>query len=723
MPSRTSRLAYTTYGFRWLFCAMLLWALSFAPQAQTQSQDLNKTQAQADPTLSADSAANCGSQPIKMADLTWESAAFTTQLFKQILQHGYGCKVEVIPGSAAALEVALSQNDIQILAELWDGRTEIIEKAVAAGQVKVVGNTLAGGAEQGWYVPDYVVQGDPDRGIEPDAPQLREVSQLKDYAAVFADAATDQAGRFYNCPAGWICETFNTSLLRANGLDTVYDNYRAGTGAALDAAISSAYERGQPILFYYWQPSGLPAKYGFQRIEQPLFQESCWEAALENSDQVCPTDFLVSNLSVAVSAQFADSQPELIQFFERYVLEPEQLNAIILRMTDEKLSGQQLALEFLEQHPEQWQQWVPASVAKTLSASLGLTSASPDQESAHASSENASTETASTEHNERQHNASAATDTQASAVATDMPTSKLTRLAAQHSIFPDWSFSEAVNRHLQNLVRRTGESFRAVSNVILRSVLLPLERGLTATPAWLVLLLVGALGWHATRRISLALVFVVALYGIGALGLWAKLMQTLALVLVATASSIVIGAPLGILAARSRYLNRVLMGILDVMQTMPSFVYLIPVLMLFGLGKVPALFATIIYAMPPLIRLTNLGIRQVDPQLTEAAQSFGVTRWQMLRRVTLPLARPSIMAGINQTTMMALSMVVVASMIGAQGLGEDVLAGIQTLDIGRGLQAGVAIVVLAIVMDRITQAYGQSRRVRRQYAKGGNSHE
>jgi len=165
------------------------------------------------------------------------------------------------------------------------------------------------------------------------------------------------------------------------------------------------------------------------------------------------------------------------------------------------------------------------------------------------------------------------------------------------------------------------------------------------------------------------------------------------------------------------------MGILDVMQTMPSFVYLIPVLMLFGLGKVPALFATIIYAMPPLIRLTNLGIRQVDPQLTEAAQSFGVTRWQMLRRVTLPLARPSIMAGINQTTMMALSMVVVASMIGAQGLGEDVLAGIQTLDIGRGLQAGVAIVVLAIVMDRITQAYGQSRRVRRQYAKGGNSHE
>jgi glycine betaine/proline transport system substrate-binding protein len=136
--------------------------------------------------------------------------------------------------------------------------------------------------------------------------------------------------------------------------------------------------------------------------------------------------------------------------------------------------------------------------------------------------------------------------------------------------------------------------------------------------------------------------------------------------------------------------------------------------MLFGLGKVPALFATVIYAVPPLIRLTILGLRQVDPTVMEAAQAFGVTPWQMLTKVTLPLARPSIMAGINQTTMMALAMVVVASMIGARGLGEDVLAGIQTLDVGRGLQAGIAIVILAIVIDRITQAYGRPRHASRQ---------
>src|SRR3546814_882940 len=234
----------------------------------------------------------------------------------------------------------------------------------------------------------------------------------------------------------------------------------------------------------------------------------------------------------------------------------------------------------------------------------------------------------------------------------------------------------------------------------------------------LLLLLVGALEWNATRRIVAPVGYMIGLYAIGAVGLWDKLTQTFALVLVATVFAIIIGIPIGILAARNRVLRRILTPILDVMQTLPSFVYLIPVLMFFGLGKVPALFATIIYAVPPLIRLTTLGLRQVSHDTMEAAQSFGVTRWQMLTRVTLPLARPSIMAGINQTTMMSLAMVVVASMIGARGLGEDVLAGIQTLNVGQGLQAGIAIVILAIVIDRISQGYGKSQRKARRLKKG-----
>src|ERR1700761_1313727 len=285
------------------------------------------------------------------------------------------------------------------------------------------------------------------------------------------------------------------------------------------------------------------------------------------------------------------------------------------------------------------------------------------------------------------------------------------------SLFLPLSIADGVNDRVTAFVQQYGDAFHNFSTLLLRDVLVPLEGLLRALPPWLVLIAVGVLGWHASRRVGTALLFVALLYLIGCFGLWDKLMQTFALMLVATVVSIVLGVPLGILAAGSPPLRRVLLPVLDVMQTLPSFVYLIPVLMLFGLGKVPAILATVVYALPPLIRLTDLGIRHVDSEIVEAARAFGTTRTQLLFNVQLPLARPSIMAGINQTTMMALSMVVIASMIGARGLGEDVLAGIQTLDIGKGMQAGIAIVILAIVIDRISQGYGQDRRTRRLVAQ------
>ncbi|AUT58702.1 MULTISPECIES: ABC transporter permease [Paraburkholderia] len=286
-----------------------------------------------------------------------------------------------------------------------------------------------------------------------------------------------------------------------------------------------------------------------------------------------------------------------------------------------------------------------------------------------------------------------------------------------NSIFLHLSIADWVNDHVQSFVAAYGDSFHDFSTALLRYVLVPLEGALRATPALAILIAVGLLTLNATRRIGIAAFFVLLLYVIGCFGLWDKLMQTLALMLVATVLSVVLGVPLGIWASRSPWMRRVLLPVLDIMQTLPSFVYLIPVLMLFGLGKVPAILATIIYALPPLIRLTDLGIRHVDADVVEAARAFGTTRWQLLVNVQLPLARPSIMAGINQTTMMALSMVVIASMIGSRGLGEDVLAGIQTLDIGKGMQAGIAIVILAIVIDRISQGYGQDRRTRRLVAQ------
>jgi glycine betaine/proline transport system permease protein len=270
-------------------------------------------------------------------------------------------------------------------------------------------------------------------------------------------------------------------------------------------------------------------------------------------------------------------------------------------------------------------------------------------------------------------------------------------------MFPDsltFSIADTINRWVDLLVGQYGDTLRQLSDSLLWA-LVGLENLLRLTPWWVVLLVVGAVAWHATRRVWAGVLIAGLLFLVGAVGLWDKLMQTLALMLVATSISVLIGIPLGILAARSRRLRAVLMPLLDIMQTLPSFVYLIPVLMLFGLGKVPAIFATVIYAVAPLIRLTDLGIRQVDKEVMEAVNAFGASPWQQLFGVQLPLALPSIMA---------LSMVVIASMIGARGLGEDVLVGIQTLNVGRGLEAGLAIVVLAVVIDRITQAYGRPRR-------------
>lgn len=257
-----------------------------------------------------------------------------------------------------------------------------------------------------------------------------------------------------------------------------------------------------------------------------------------------------------------------------------------------------------------------------------------------------------------------------------------------------FSFAESVNRLVDWLVLNYGDQLRAVSDQLLQ-LLVGLENLLRLLPWWLLLLLVGLLAWHASRSLLRSAVLVALLALIGMLGLWDKLLQTLALVLVSTGLCVLVGVPLGILLASRPLARRLLLPVLDVMQTLPAFVYLIPVLMLFGLGKVPAVFATLIYALPPLVRLTELGLSQIDPSLLQAAHGLGASRWQRLRRIALPLALPSIMAGLNQSVMMALSMVVVASMIGARGLGEDVLTGIQTLNVGQGVEAGLAIVALA----------------------------
>ncbi len=242
-------------------------------------------------------------------------------------------------------------------------------------------------------------------------------------------------------------------------------------------------------------------------------------------------------------------------------------------------------------------------------------------------------------------------------------------------------------------------------------VLTGLEDGLTGAPDLLMLALIVLVGWQAGGR-KLAGVTAASMIAIGLMGAWEESMVTLSIVLTCVIFCSMIGIPLGIMAARNDRFWTVLRPFLDLMQTIPSFVYLVPIVMLFSIGNVSGVIVTFIYALPPVVRLTNLGIRQVREDMVEAARAFGASQRQTLYKVELPLAMPTIMAGVNQTIMMALSMVVVASMISVTGLGQMVLRGIGRLDMGIATVGGLGIVFLAIVIDRISQSFGVSARDR-----------
>ncbi|ALS77537.1 MULTISPECIES: ABC transporter permease subunit [Planococcus] len=268
---------------------------------------------------------------------------------------------------------------------------------------------------------------------------------------------------------------------------------------------------------------------------------------------------------------------------------------------------------------------------------------------------------------------------------------------------------EWTNRFVDDwLLPVTGDFFDSISNS-LRTFVDGVTDFLIAAPPEVLVLILVLIAWKFSGK-GLALFALLGSLYLGSVDLWEAAMQTVSIVIVSTLISIIIGIPLGILAATNKTMASIVRPILDFMQTLPSFVYLIPAILLFGLGNVPAVIATFVFATPPAVRMTTLGIQQVPADVVEASRAFGSTKWQLLYKVQLPLAMPSIMAGINQTMMLALSMAVIASMIGAPGLGSVVLEGISTVNVGLGLTGGLGIVVLAIVMDRITQGLVQKNK-------------
>jgi glycine betaine/proline transport system permease protein len=262
--------------------------------------------------------------------------------------------------------------------------------------------------------------------------------------------------------------------------------------------------------------------------------------------------------------------------------------------------------------------------------------------------------------------------------------------------------SDAINDAVKWVTREGNWLFGGLKTAVTYA-LLYIETGLEWLP-WPAVVLGLALLSFAVGRWPLTVFTSLALLFAGFMGLWGNMMDTIALMLVAVLLSVGVGFPLGVLAARNRMIDSFMRPVLDGMQTMPSFVYLLPGILFFGLGKPAGIFATIIYAVPPVIRLTNLGIRQVSPETVEAGRSFGASPLQLLVKVQVPMALPTIMAGINQTTMMALAMVTIASLVAAGGLGDNVLRALQKNDSGTGAIAGLTIVFLAIIIDRLTQA-------------------
>jgi glycine betaine/proline transport system substrate-binding protein len=288
----------------------------------------------------------CASKPVKFAGVNWESGMLLSELMGFVLQHGYDCKVDSIPGNSITLEQALGNNDIQVFAEEWIGRSEAWNKAAAAGKVVGVGAPIEG-ATEGWYVPRYLVEGEGAK-----APNLKSIADLGQYAELFRDPEEPGKGRFYNCPAGWTCELDNSEMLKSYGLESTYTNFRPGTGPALDAAVLSSYKRGEPILFYYWSPTPLMGQLDLVKLDEK------------------PGVNKALTIKVGVSKAFHEQAPELVAVLEKVNLPVDLLNQNLGRMTKERIESPELARLFLKEHPEVWHSWVSEDAAKKVDAAL-----------------------------------------------------------------------------------------------------------------------------------------------------------------------------------------------------------------------------------------------------------------------------------------------------------------------------------------------------------------
>ena len=309
-------------------------------------------------------------EPIHFGDITWESGSLITEVLRLIVEKGYGLPTDTLPGSTVSLEAALAKNDIQVIGEEWAGRSPAWVKAESEGKVFGLGDTVKG-ATEGWWVPEFVIKGDAARGIKPLAPDLKSVADLPRYKDVFRDPEDPTRGRFLNSPTGWTSEIVNSQKIKAYGLTDSFVNFRTGSSAALDAEVASSIRRGKPVLFYYWSPTPLLGRFKLVKLEEPPFNAEAWKtlADAKNPNPI-GTRSMPAQLSIGVSAPFKAQYPQLVSFFEKVDLPIDLLNGILADMSEKRTQPRQVALAFLKEQPQVWQQWVPAQVAAKVNAAL-----------------------------------------------------------------------------------------------------------------------------------------------------------------------------------------------------------------------------------------------------------------------------------------------------------------------------------------------------------------
>jgi len=314
------------------------------------------------------------SSTIRMAGNDWASSHFHNAVAQFILEKGYGCKTTSVPGTTQPLLNALARGDVDILMELWKANNvEIWAKMMKSGRVVETGGVSIQGAVQGWFVPRYVVEGNEKRGIKASAPGLKSVADLPKYKALFKDPEQPSKGRFYNCKLGWNCERVNSKKLVAYDLLDDYTNFQPGSGAALAAAIGSAFKRGKPIVFYYWGPTWVLGKYDVVMLKEPAFDKAKWDKLDKSKDGkgVEATAYPTIKVYVAANKKFADKAPKIMAFLGKYSMQDDLVNQALVYMRENKDKvGKKAAQEFLKAHPEIWTKWVPADVAARVKAAL-----------------------------------------------------------------------------------------------------------------------------------------------------------------------------------------------------------------------------------------------------------------------------------------------------------------------------------------------------------------